>query len=229
MRVVGALDSVVRDLRYALRGLARAPAFTFAAVLTLALGIGATTAIFSVVYGVLLKPLPYPDADRLVSVRHTNTGLNSALVGIADSMFVTYAQENRVFEQLGGWGENTLALTGAGEPEQIRSVGVSDGVLQALGVQPVLGRWFSPDEYASGAGANLVILSYGLWQRRFGGDPSVLGRTLSLNSEPAEVVGVMPKGFRFLSSTFDVILPSRRDAARPLTLGRRASRGSSRA
>ncbi|HEX5047598.1 MAG TPA: ABC transporter permease [Gammaproteobacteria bacterium] len=221
MSIIG-LDSAARDLRYTLRGLARRPAFTFAAVLTLALGIGATTAIFSVVYGVLLKPLPYPDPDRLVSVRHTN-GLTSTLVGIADSMFVTYAQENRVFEYLGGWGENTLALTGAGEPEQIRSVSVGEGVLEALGVQPVLGRWFSADEYASGAaGVNLVILSYGLWQRRFGGDPSVLGRTLSLNSEPAQVVGVMPKGFRFLSSTPDVILGPRRDAApaRPLTLGR---------
>ena len=214
------LLSIASELRRTVRRLLRHPAFTTAAVLTLALGIGATTAIFGVVYGVLIKPLPYPDADRLVSVRHAAPGLTTGLVGIADSMYATYGQENRVFEQLGSWGENRMALTGLGEPEQIRSVSVSDGTLQALGVQPVLGRWFTAEEHVSGAdGADAVILSYGLWQRYLGGDPAVLGRALSLDLKPAQVVGVMPAGFRFLGYAPDVIRASRGDPARPLMLG----------
>ncbi len=226
MRVVGVVDSVARDLSYALRGLSRRPTFTFAAVLTLALGIGATTAIFGVVYGVLLKPLPYPDAGRLVSVRTAAPGTTSDLLGVPGSMLVTYREQSRVFQQLGSWGEiGALALTGAGEPEQERGESVGDGVLQALGVQPALGRWFTADEYTGTGGPTSVILSYGLWQRRFGGDPSVLGRALSLNSEPALVVGVMPKGFRFLSLTPDIIQAARRDPSQPLTLSFNAGPG----
>jgi predicted permease len=214
---------MLRTLRldHAVRALWRRPGFTAAAVLTLALGVGATTAIFSVVYGVLLKPLPYPDADRLVSVRHATPGLTTGLSGIAASMYVTYAQENRVFEHLGSWGElGALALTGLGEPEQISGVVVGDGTLQALGVQPVLGRWFTADEHTAGAeGGDPVILSYGMWQRRFGGDPAVLGRALALDAVPAQVVGVMPAGFRFLGLTPDIIRPDRPRSSRPLTLG----------
>jgi predicted permease len=210
----------ISGLRQTARALRRHRNFTAAAVLTLALGIGATTAIFSVVYGVLIKPLPYPDADRLVSVRHTARGIDTAMYGISGSMLVTYNDENSVFEHLGTWGESGYALTGGDQPEQIRGVSVTDGTLQALGVQPLLGRWFTADEYAGGEGADSVILSYGLWQRRFGADPSVLGRTLSLDSEPALVVGVMPAGFRFLDSTPDVIRAPRRDSSQPLVVGR---------
>jgi putative ABC transport system permease protein len=214
------LLSITSELRRTVRSLLRHPAFTAAAVLTLALGIGATTAIFSVVYGVLIKPLPYPDADRLVSVRHTASGLGADLYGISGSMFVTYSEENSVFEHFGTWGEGGYALTGGDQPEQIRGVSISDGTLQALGMQPVLGRWFTADEYARGDGPDSVILSYGLWQRRFGADPSVLGRTLSLDSEPAQIVGVMPRGFRFLDLTPDVIRAARRDSSQPLVVGR---------
>ena len=215
------LPSLASELRRTVRRLLRHPAFTAAAVLTLALGIGATTAIFSVVYGVLIKPLPYPDADRLVSVRHAAPGSTTGLVGIAASMYVTYEQENRVFEHFGSWGElGALALTGLGEPEQISSVVVGDGTLQALGVQPVLGRWFTADEHAAGAeGGDPVILSYGMWQRGFGGDPAVLGRAIALDSEPAQVVGVMPAGFRFLGLTPDIIRADRPHTSRPLELG----------
>jgi hypothetical protein len=135
-------------------------------------------------------------------------------------MYVTYDQENRVFEHLGSWSElGALALTGSGEPEQISGVVVGDGTLQALGVQPVLGRWFTADEHTAGAeGGVPVILSYGMWQRRFGGDPAVLGRALALDALPVQVVGVMPPGFRFLDSTPDIIRPERTDPSR-LALG----------
>jgi predicted permease len=210
---------IASELRRTARSLLRHPAFTGAAVLTLALGIGATTAIFSVVYGVLIKPLPYPDADRLVSVRHTAQGLDTDMRGISGSMFVTYSEENSVFEHLGTWGESGYALTGGDQPEQIRGVSITDGTLQALGVPPVLGRWFTADDYAGEEGADSVILSYGLWQRRFGADPAVLGRTLSLDSQPAQIVGVMPSGFRFLDLTPDVLRAARQDSSQ-LVVGR---------
>ena len=220
-----------RDLHYSLRALARRPSFTFAAVSTLALGIGATTAIFAVVYGVLIKPLPYPNSGELVSVRHTASGhpfgLSGALLGTADSMYVTYREENRVFEHIGLWSDSERTLTGLGEPERIRTLSVTQGTLQALGVQPVLGRWFSDEEHTSAAlGPDPVILSHAFWQRRFGGDESALGRTLSLDDRPSQVVGIMPPGFRFLNLTPqpDVISATRIDRSR-LTLDNLNSNG----
>jgi predicted permease len=217
--------------RHAVRGLWRHPGFTAAAVLTLGVGIGATTAIFSVVYGVLIKPLPYPDAGELVSIRHTAPGhpfgaAGNAL-GSADSMYITYREENRTFEHVGLWGDSERTLTGLGEPARIRVLSVAQGTLQALGAQPVLGRGFSDAEHATGAeGPDPVILSHTFWQRRFGGDESALGRTLSLDSRPSQVVGIMPAGFRFLNLTPqpDVIIVSRIDGSQ-ITLGNLNSRG----
>jgi len=202
MKFNDALHSVYRDLRLALRGLSRRPAFTLAAVLTLALGIGGTTAIFSVVYGVLIKPLPYPESDKLVSLRHAAPGSSVPQSGISESMYVTYREENRVFEQIGLWTDHEQTLTGMGEPERIHALAVTNGILQALGVQPMLGRWFSDDDYTSGAeGPDPVILSFAFWQRRFGGDESALGQKLVLESRLSQVVGVMPARFRFLGLT----------------------------
>jgi len=229
MSAITLLDS--SGLRRAVRGLRRHPGFTAAAVLTLALGIGATSAIFSVVYGVLIKPLPYPDPDELVSVRHTAVGhpygVAGNTLGSADSMYVTYRDENRVFEHVGLWGANERTLTGVGEPERIATLAVTHGTLQTLGVQPVLGRWFSDAEHTPAAeGPDSVILSHAFWQRRFGGDESALGRTLSLDFRPSQVVGIMPAGFRFLNLTPqpDVISASRIDASQ-LTLGNLNSKG----
>src|SRR5690349_1948132 len=134
--------SFASDLRRTARSLLRHPAFAAAAVLTLALGIGATTAIFSVVYGVLLKPLSYPDAQELVSIRHAAPGSPAALQGFSESQYVTYREANRAFEHLGFSSEAGRTLTGSGDPEQVRVLTVTDGILQALGVQPALGRWF---------------------------------------------------------------------------------------
>lgn len=206
-------------LRQTLRGLRRRPGFTAAAVLTLALGVGATTAIFGVVHGVLLEPLPYPHADELVSVRHTAPGLTLGLglapnetVGSSESLYVTYRNENRSFEHVGLWTTSEQTLTGSGEPQPVRILSVSEGTLEALGVQPALGRGFSEAEYTLAAqGADPVILSYAFWQSRFGGDESVLGRTLSLDFHAAQVIGVMSAAFRFLDLTPqpDIISPIR--------------------
>jgi putative ABC transport system permease protein len=203
MKFAGLLDSVGRDLRHSLRGLWRRPAFMFAAVLTLALGIGATTAIFSVVYSVLIKPLSYPNPDELVRLRHI--GARGQPLGTADfdaTMYFTYRDENRTFASIGLWQDASATLTERGEPEQVRALRVTDGTLQALGVQPMRGRWFTEAEHGPVAeGPAPVILSHAFWQRRFGGDETAVGAQLSIDSRPAEVVGIMPPDFRFLDST----------------------------
>ena len=207
------LDDLRRDLTYAFRGLRRAPGFTAIAVITLALGLGATTAVFSVVHAVMLKPLPYPQAGDLVSLEHTGTGLtfpNGRVPEISATLFLTYRDGNRSFQQLGLWSTGTASVTGSGEPAEVRTLNVSDGTLQTLAVPPAIGRWFSRDETSPGSGET-VILTFGYWQRRYGGNPSVTGRTLTLNARPRTIVAVMPSQFRFLDEDVDVIVPIRLD------------------
>src|SRR5262245_46817853 len=209
------------DLRYAARAFAKHKSFAATAVLILALGIGATTAIFSVIYSVLIKPLPYPNADELVRLRHSINGQ----FGGADfepTMYVTYRDENRTLASIGVWANGSATLTDGGEPERLRSILVTDGTLQTLGVQPLSGRWFTKDEYGPAAeGAEPVILSYGFWQRRFGGADDVIGRELSIDSRPARVVGIMPADFRFLDMPIqpDLIAAVRLDEANLLISG----------
>ena len=218
-RISSFFDSVGRDLRHALRGLRRRPAFTLVTVLTLALGVAATTAIFSVVYSVLIKPLSYPNSDELVRIRHTATsGVNLGEVSssTAPSMYVTYRRENRTFAEIGLWWELGVTITGLGDPERLRALVVADGTLQALGVQPMLGRGFTEAEHGPAAeGPTPVLLSHAYWQRRFGGDEAVLGRQFSMENGPGQVVGVMPRDFRFLASTPqpDIIAAVRLDPA----------------
>ncbi len=201
MNIIGFVDSVGRDLRYALRGLSRRPAFTFAAVLTLALGISATTAIFSVVYSVLIQPLPYPNADELVRLRHSVAGRLSG-GDFEPTMYFTYRNENRTFDDIGLWQDGSATLTDRGEPERVRTLRVTDGTLQALGVAPLRGRMFTEAEHGPATeGPALVILSHAFWQRRFGGDGAAVGSQLSIDSRPSEVVGIMPPDFRFLDMT----------------------------
>ena len=227
MNIHSFVDSVGRDLRHALRSLSRRPSFTSAAVLTLALGIGATTAIFSVVYSVLLKPLPYPNAEELVRIRHVAPGLTPGYMVASTNMHLTYREENRTFAAVGMFGEDSATLTDHGEAQRVKALKVTDGVLQALGIQPMRGRWFTDQEHeAAGDGPSPVILSHAFWQRQFGGDESALGRELSMDSgggggtlalpPSAQVVGIMPPGFRFLGSLPqpDIIIPLRLDPAR---------------
>ena len=199
INTISPLDTLGRDLRLALRGMRRRPGFTLAVVLTLALGIGANTAIFGVVDGVLIKPLPYPDAGELVSITHTAPGVGITELRMSPSQYVTYREEGRVFEHVGLYGDGGRTITGVGEPEQARMLALTYDVLQALGIQPQLGRLFTEaDARPGGSAVAPLILTHAYWQRRFGGDRSVIGRRLLADSSPAEVVGVMPDGFRFL-------------------------------
>jgi predicted permease len=200
MNTISPLDTLGRDLRLALRGMRRRPGFTLAVVLTLALGIGANTAIFGVVDGVLIKPLAYPNAGELVSIKQVAPGLNVSELRISPTQYFTYRDEGRVFQYIGLYGDGGTTITGIGEPEQARLLGVTYDVLQALGVQPQLGRLFTEADAKPGRGrfAPVVILTHAYWQRRFGGDRSVIGRRLLADSDPVEVIGVMPEGFRFL-------------------------------
>jgi predicted permease len=214
------LEQWSRDVRYAARSLRHNPMFTVVAALTLALGIGANTAVFSVVNSVLLNPLPYPQAQELVAVRQFApgaAGLSNFIDGLhlSPSMYYTYAEQNRSFQSLGAWVTGTANVTGLAEPEQVRTVMITDGVLQTLQVPPAVGRWLSAADQTprgelpgsfSGV-STTAMLSYGYWQRRFGGDPSVIGRTIMVDSRPREIVGVMPQGFRLVNADTDLIVP----------------------
>jgi predicted permease len=212
------LRDVWLDLLYAARMLRKQPAFTVAAVLTLALGIGANTATFAVLNSVLLEPLPYPDADDLVAVWNRAPGAPgladvSGGLRLAPSMYVTYADGNRSFEHIGIWVPRPAAVGGLREPEQVRSIGVSDGTLQALGVPPQLGRGFSAADQNPG-GTPTVMLGHGYWQRRFGGDPNVLGQIITVEAVPHEIIGVMPRGFRVVDTDADILVPLRLERSR---------------
>jgi predicted permease len=200
------LEDIWRDLRFALRGMRRRPLFTVVAIVTLALGIGANAAMFGVVYGVLLKPLPYPNPELLVAA-WDNTS-------ISPEIYRDYKQQSEVYAHLGAWSNSTVTVTGIGEPEQLDAVRVTAGTLDALGVQPTLGRWFS-DEDDSLSSEETVILSHRYWLTRLAGDPSVIGQQLQVDARPRLVVGVMPERFQFPSSDGLLILPERFDYSQP--------------
>jgi predicted permease len=233
MNTITFLDALVRDMRYNLRMLARSPMFTAAALLTLAIGIGANAGVFSVVNSVLVRPLRYPKAEQLVALHQDApgaAGLANAADGLAlsPSMYFTYAEQNRTFQALGVWTQGTANVTGLAQPEQVRTVSVSDGVFQALGVPPAAGRWLlaadqipqaPPPPLSFSGRSSTVMLSYGYWQRHFGGDRSVIGRTLTVDSLPRQIVGVMPQGFRVVIAEPDLILPVAFDRGRLILAG----------
>ncbi|MBV8844522.1 MAG: ABC transporter permease [Bryobacterales bacterium] len=197
-------------LRQVFRRLAQSPGFTAVALITLALGIGANVAIFSVVEGVLIKPLPFPRAQELVGVWHLAPGIQgiNGNINCSPTMYFTYTEENRTFQDFGIWQNGGATVTGLAEPEQVRSIKVTYGLLPALGIQPGIGRWFSKEDDTPGT-PETVILSYAYWQRRLGGNPSAVGKTITLDYKPHTIIGVMPADFRFLNFIPDVILPMR--------------------
>lgn len=184
------------DFRQALRSLLRAPGFVIAALLTLALGIGGTTAIFGKVDQMLLRPLPFPDADRLMLITECNSRDPEPKDNFSYPDFLDYQREGAHLASVSAVLNAVLNLTGDGEAEQLRAGRVAWNFFEVLQVPPALGRSFREEEDRP-SGARVAILSHGLWQRRFGGDPAILGRSLRVDGEAVEVVGVMPKGFRF--------------------------------
>src|SRR6185295_4668898 len=203
MSIIGGVlvHSILQDLRYGFRMMSKKPGLTLIAVLTLALGIGATTAIFTVVNAVLLRPLPYPNSDQLLSIGQQ---YKSDLAGAGEPKFILWREQSQSFESMaaysnfGGAGGN---LSGGSEPEFVRGLRVSEDFFHVLGVYPRLGRVFSADEDRSG-GERVAIMSDGLWRRRFGADPALLGTSVLLNDKPVTIVGIMPPEFRFGADLF---------------------------
>ncbi len=204
-----ALETFWHDLRYAVRMLRRSPAFTVTAVITLALGIGATSAIFSVVSGVLLRPLPYPSPDRLAMV-----WMDNARIGLREDWhsfpdYLDYKQQSTTFADMAIFNNRSVTLTGDAneEPERVLGAHSSANLFDVLGVHPVRGRAFTAGEDTAGANS-VVILSHGLWQRRFGGRDDALGRTLWMNGRAMQIVGIMPEGFAFPSRETQFWIPT---------------------
>jgi putative ABC transport system permease protein len=207
-----AVAAPLSDLRYAARRLRGNPGFTTVSVLTLALGIGASTAIFSIIEGVLLKPLPYPQSGQIVALRHTAPGIHIDDLNMAASLYFTYSEENRVFRDVGMWQADTATVTGGGPPEEIPILLVTNRFLAVLGVQPAIGRSFGPSDDDPGS-ERTVILSAGYWKSRFGADSSVLGRRIMIDGDAHEVIGVMPASFQFTDRPVSVLLPLRMNRA----------------
>src|SRR5579864_9748920 len=191
-RGVHLAETLVQDIRYGLRTLRRAPGFACAALVTLACGIGANTAIFSLVYGVLLRPLPYTDPAHLVVLNETTPRVG--LVSVSYPNFLDWRAQSHSFTAMSAVTQVAFNLAGVSQPENIMGDAVSPGFLSMMGVRPIVGRDFTADEEKAGTPA-VVVLSYDLWQSHFGGDPNVSGRTISLDGRPVTVVGVLPPDY----------------------------------
>jgi predicted permease len=204
------LADLGRDLRFAIRSLAKRPLFSVVVILVLALGIGATTAIFTLLDAIILSPLPYEGANRLVSVSHSAPALGVQNAGQCAAWHFTYEDENRVFEDIGMYTPSLATITGSGEPEAVRILWVTSGVFRALRLRPVVGRIFMPEDEELES-PNVVLLGYGYWQSRFAGDPGVVGQTIEANAQTWEIIGVMPANLQSLGTNPLLIFPLRYD------------------
>jgi predicted permease len=205
------MDNFGSQLRQVLRRFGRAPAFTLIALITVAAGVGANTAVFSVLEGVMLKPLPYPHADRLVGVWHSAPGINLPQLNMAPSNYFIYREQGRYFEDVGIYQGDAVNVTGTGKPERVNALDLTDGVLPIVGIQPMLGRLFTREDDSPNA-SDTVILTYRYWRRKFGGDRSVVGHTLNADGKLRQIIGVMPQNFEFMDMPdLDAIFPMRLD------------------
>src|SRR5258705_2589868 len=202
-----AMDILLKDLKHGIRSLLKHPGFTVIAVITLALGIGANTAIFSLVNAVLLKPLPFSDAERLVMVYEDEANIGAPVSDPAPGTFADWKAQQSVFDDMAVFNWTQLNLTGDGEPEKVPSYGVTANAFPLLGVLPAIGRNFTADEDKPG-GAKVAILSHGLWQQRYGGERSILGRQIVLNGEKHTVIGLMPADFQFRTTSAAIWIPA---------------------
>jgi predicted permease len=203
-----AVDTLFVDLRYATRRLLRTPSFSAATVLTIALAIGAATAIFTAIDGILLKPLPYAHSDRLVALVHAAPGIGIKEMNMAPSLYYTYSDESRAFEAVGLWEKGAWTVTGVAEPERVRGLSVSPEFLPTLGVTVASGRGFTSADAIPG-GERVIILSDSFWKTRFGGVRSILGRQVRLGGDGFTVIGVLPPSFRFMDQPIALIAPLR--------------------
>jgi hypothetical protein len=200
------LERLAQDVRYAVRCLRKKPAFTVVAIASLALGIGANTAIFAVVNGVLLRPLPYPEPERLVRLWETLPKRNITANVVNAWNFLDWRERTSSFEAIAAMQALSANLTGQGEPVSVRAIQVSTTFFSILGVQPLIGRGFLPDDERPGPDRG-VVLSHNLWQSRFSGDPALIGTSIAVNGAPATVVGVMPADFSFPGALADLWIP----------------------
>jgi putative ABC transport system permease protein len=204
----------VTQLQQVVRRLARKPSFTLVTLITLAAGIGGNTVVFSVVEGILLKPLAYPHADELVSVMHSAPGINIPQLPSAPTNYFIYREQNKTFQDIALVTRDSVSVTGLSNPEQVPALDVTDGLLPILRIAPAAGRFFNRQDDAAGA-PDTAVLTYGYWQKQFGGDPTVVGRNITIDGKPREVIGITPKTFHFLDAEDPaVLLPFQFDRAK---------------
>ena len=203
----------LQDLRYALRSLRKSPGFTAIAALTLALGVGSTTAIFSVINAVMLRPLPFPEPDRLVRILENNVERGWSSFGVSHPNFLDWRSDAASFESMAAFQNAGFTWAANGEAEIVLGLQVTATFLPALGISPALGRNFLDEEDRPGGNTRVLLISDGLWKRAFGGDPSVIGRAITVNSQPYTIVGVLPASFRW-GATTDMLAPLAPDPAR---------------
>jgi hypothetical protein len=216
MRTGATLDRLGRELRHAARRLVRSPAFTLATVLTLALAIGANASIFTIVYRVVLNPLPYPESNRVIDLDHAGLGVNVTTgIHMSPGLYFTYLDRARTLEGVALYWPSELTLSDSGaEPERLRIAYVTASLAPVLHVWPLRGRWFTDQEGTLVSASSrpviptqqLAVVSYRLWMRRYGGDPSVLSRSVAIEGVPTQVIGVMPPSFAFPDPRVDIWL-----------------------
>ena len=216
--------SVLQDVRYALRAFAANRGFALAALLSLAIGIGANTSVFSVANALLLRPLPYQDADRLVILWNRSPGLGITRDWFSTAQYFDIRSGHRGFDQLATAIGGTYNLTGDGEPERVGAVRVSSGLFPMLGARPQSGRLFVSEEDSPGQAAT-AVLSYGMWSRRYGSDPHIVGKSITINGLPYKVVGILPRSFTLPREVLPTLYGTEQaDILLPLPLGADAAR-----
>jgi hypothetical protein len=202
------LHDLLRDMRHTLRRLGRTPGFTAATLVTLALGIGANTAIFSVIHGALLKPLPFPEPDRLIGVWQSAPGVNIPDLNASLADYVTYRENSRTFADVALWQSRAFTVTEFQDPERVEGFALTSRLLPMIGVNPILGRHFTENDCASDS-PDVLMIGYGYWQRRFGDDRNAIGRRIMADGTKREIIGVLPQRFWFMDMPHDIVLPVR--------------------
>jgi putative ABC transport system permease protein len=212
------MRTFMQHLTQVFRRLANAPLFTAITLITLAAGVGGNTVVFSVLEGILLKPLPYPKASELIGVWHSAPGINISDLNMAPSNYFIYREQNQTFQDIGIYQHDAVSITGLAEPERLEGLDVSDGIIPLLGIPPMLGRSFTRQDDSPGS-PDTVMLTYGFWKKKFGGSPDVIGQSITLDGKSREIIGVLPQRFHFLDwNDPAVILPFKFDRNK-VTLG----------